>query len=196
MAIAWCRIASMAAIFATFAACGPAATSTPQTDVGITDDTILLGSTNAQSGTASAYINNQGGINGRRITLKVLNDGYDPAQTVQLTKQLVEQDKVFALFDALGTKAQLAVRDYLNTQKVPQMFVSTGATTWGLDYSQHNYSLGWQPPYQGEARILPGVVVRTTTTDHFPIMQEQAMTWNGTGWTLQGSIINKRGTLK
>ncbi|GAC1506359.1 MAG: ABC transporter substrate-binding protein [Candidatus Dormibacteraceae bacterium] len=173
MAKAWRRIASIATVLVTVGACGPAAIPAVQSDVGITEDAILLGSTSAQSGTTSAYatisdaenayftfINNQGGINGRRITFKVLNDGYDPAQTVTLTKQLVEQDRVFALFGALGTKPQLAVRDYLNTQKVPQIFVSSGATSWGLDQSQHSYSLGWQPPYQAESRIYATDIVK------------------------------------
>ena len=114
-----------------------------QTDVGITDETILVGSTNA---------------------VKVLNDGYDAAQTVLLTRQLVEQDKVFAMFGAVGTKPQLAVRDYLNAQRVPRMFVSTGASTWGLDYSQHIYNLGWQPPYQGESRIYAADVAKNHST--------------------------------
>ena len=70
-----------------------------------------------------------------------------------LTKQLVEQDQVFAMFSGLGTQTQTSVRDYLNTKKVPQLFVATGATTFMADYSQHNWTIGWQPPYQGEGRI-------------------------------------------
>ena len=166
------RITASAAFLVILAACGPAPIPTPHTDVGITGDTILLGNTNALTGAESGYatisdaenayftyINNQGGIDGRKVTLKTLNDGYDSSQTVPLTRQLVELDKVFAMFGALGTKPQIAVRDYLNTQKVPQLFVSTGATTWGLDYTLHDYSLGWQPPYQGEARIYANDVV-------------------------------------
>jgi branched-chain amino acid transport system substrate-binding protein len=161
------RFAAIAAFFVTLAACGGSTAATPQTDVGITSNSILLGNTIAQSGPAAAYgtignaelayftyINNtQGGVNGRKITFKILDDAYNPANTVTLTKQLVEQDKVFAMFSGLGTQAQTSVRDYLNTQKVPQLFVATGATTFMLDYSQHPYTIGWQPPYQGEARI-------------------------------------------
>ncbi len=161
------RIAAIAAFLVTLAACGGSTTATPQTDVGITSDSILLGNTNALSGPAAAYgtisnaesayftyINNtQGGINGRKITFKILDDGYNPANTVTLTKQLVEQDKVFAMFSGLGTQTQTSVRDYLNSQKVPQLFVATGATTFMADYSQHNYTIGWQPPYQAESRI-------------------------------------------
>jgi branched-chain amino acid transport system substrate-binding protein len=161
------RFAGIAALLFVVAACGGSATPTVQTDVGITSNSILLGNTIAQSGAAAAYgtiangelayftyINNtQGGVNGRKINFKILDDAYNPAQTVPLTKQLVEQDKVFAMFSGLGTQAQTAVRDYLNAQKVPQLFVATGATTFMADFSQHNYSIGWQPPYQGEGRI-------------------------------------------
>ncbi len=161
------QIAALAAFMVTLAACGGSATPTAQTDVGVTSNSILLGNTIAQSGPAAAYgtignaelayftyINRTaGGVNGRNITFKILDDAYNPANTVTLTKQLVEQDKVFAMFSGLGTQAQTSVRDYLNAQKVPQLFVATGATTFMADYSMHNYTIGWQPPYQGEARI-------------------------------------------
>src|ERR1700687_532371 len=167
------RLAAVAAFFVTIAACGGSTPPAAQTDVGISATEILLGTTNALSGPASAYgtissaedayftyINNQGGTNGRKITLKILDDVYDPAKTVPLTKQLVEQDKVFATVGALGTQTQVSVRDYMNTQKVPQLFVSTGATTFGLDYSQHPYTMGWQPPYQGESRIYAADLIK------------------------------------
>jgi len=161
------RIAAIAALLVAAAACGGSASPTVQTDVGITSNSILLGNTIAQSGPAAAYgtignaelayftyLNNtQGGINGRKVTFKILDDAYNPAQTVPLTKQLVEQDKVFAMFSGLGTQDQTSVRDYLNAQKVPQLFVATGATTFMADFSQHPYTIGWQPPYQGEGRI-------------------------------------------
>jgi branched-chain amino acid transport system substrate-binding protein len=161
------RIAGITALFIALAACGGSTGTTAQTDVGVTSNSILLGNTIAQSGPAAAYgtiangelayftyINNtQGGVNGRKITFKILDDAYNPANTVTLTKQLVEQDKVFAMFSGLGTQAQTSVRDYLNAQKVPQLFVATGATTFMLDNSKFPYSIGWQPPYQGEARI-------------------------------------------
>jgi ABC-type branched-subunit amino acid transport system substrate-binding protein len=170
---AWPRFAAIAALFVTVAACGGSTSATAQTDVGITSNSILLGNTIAQSGPAAAYgtiangelayftyLNNtQGGINGRKITFKILDDAYNPAQTQPLTKQLVEQDKVFAMFGGLGTQAQTSVRDYLNTQKVPQLFVATGATTFMSDFSSHPYTIGWQPPYQGEARIYAKDVV-------------------------------------
>jgi len=167
------RFAAIAALLFTLAACGGSAAPAAQTDVGITSNSILLGNTIALSGAAAAYgtianasnayftyINNtQGGVNGRKITYKILDDVYNPANTVPLTKQLVEQDQVFAMFGGLGTQAQTSVRDYLNNKKVPQLFVATGATTFMSDFSSHSYTIGWQPPYQGEARIYAKDVV-------------------------------------
>ena len=160
------RLAAAAAFLVTLGACGGNPAPAPQTDVGITSDSILLGTTNALSGPAAAYgtianaenayftyINGQGGVNGRKITFKIYDDAYNPAQTVPLTKQLVEQDQVFATFSGLGTQDQTSVRDYLNSKKVPQLFVATGATTFNKDFSSNPWTLGWQPPYQGESRI-------------------------------------------
>jgi len=167
------RIAAIAAFLVTVAACGGSSSAVVATDVGITSSSILLGNTIAQSGPAAAYgtiangenayftyINNtEGGVNGRKITFTILDDGYNPANTVTLTKQLVEQNKVFAIFGGLGTEAQTAVRDYMNAQRVPQLFVATGATTFGSDFSSYPYTIGWQPPYQGEARIYAKDVI-------------------------------------
>jgi len=167
-------IAAVALFLLAVAACGGGGGTTTQTDVGITSDSILLGNTIAQSGPAAAYgtianaelayftyvNNNQGGVNGRKIKFKVLDDGYNPAQTVPLTKQLVEQDQVFAMFSGLGTQAQVSVRDYLNTKKVPQLFVATGATTWGKDFGSNQWSMSWQPPYQGESHIYAADVLK------------------------------------
>jgi branched-chain amino acid transport system substrate-binding protein len=160
------RLAAAVALLFVAAACGSSSGGTVATDVGITSNQILLGNTISQTGVAAAYgtianaenayftyINNQGGVNGRKIKFVILDDGYNPANTVPLTKQLVEQNQVFAMFGGLGTEPQTAVTPYLNAQKVPQLFVATGATSWGLDYSKHTWSLGWQPPYQGESHI-------------------------------------------
>ena len=168
------RLAAVTALLFTLAACGGSAGNAPQTDVGITSTTISLGNTIAQSGAAAAYgtignaelayftyVNNtQGGVNGGKIQFKILDDAYNPAQTVPPTHQLVEQEQVFAMFSGLGTQAQTSVRDYLNGKKVPQLFVATGATTFDLDYSKNTWSLGWQPPYQGEARIYAKDVLK------------------------------------
>ena len=168
------RLLAGAAALVALAACGNGGTgSTVQTDVGITSSSIALGNTIAQSGPAAAYgtignaelayfnyVNGQGGVNGRKINFTILDDGYNPAQTVPLTKQLVEQNQVFAVFSGLGTQDQTSVRDYLNTKKVPQLFVATGATTFDLDYSSNKWTLGWQPPYQGESRIYANDILK------------------------------------
>jgi branched-chain amino acid transport system substrate-binding protein len=159
--------AAIAVFLLAVAACGGGGGNTTQTDVGITSNSILLGTTIALSGPAAAYgtianaenayftyVNNtQGGVNGRKINFKILDDAYNPAQTVPLTHQLVEQDQVFAMFSGLGTQDQTSVRDYLNQKKVPQLFVATGATTFDKDFGTNGWTLGWQPPYQGEAHI-------------------------------------------
>ncbi|MEA2628340.1 MAG: branched-chain amino acid transport system substrate-binding protein [Chloroflexota bacterium] len=165
------RSAFLIACLLALAACG-GTTGGTASDPGVTSSSISLGVTIAKSGPAAAYgtiaaasnayfqyVNNSGGVNGRKINYNILDDGYNPAQTVPLTKQLVEQDNVFAMFGGLGTQSQTSVRDYLNTKKVPQLFVATGATTFMADFNAHPYTIGWQPPYQGEARIYAKDVV-------------------------------------
>ena len=111
---------------------------------GVTDTEIKLGQTSPYSGPASAYsviakaqlayfkmINDQGGINGRKINLISIDDAYSPAKTVEQTRKLVEQEEVAAILNPLGTPTGLAVRKYLNDKKVPQLFVGAGATLWG-----------------------------------------------------------------
>ena len=155
----------------TLAACGGSTSSGPATktasDVGVTASQITLGGTIALSGPAAAYgtiakasnayfsyVNDNGGVNGRKIKYNYLDDGYNPAQTVPLTKQLVEgSDPVFAMFGGLGTQAQVSVEPYLNTKKVPQVFVATGATQFSAQKDKYPYTFGWQPTYQGEALI-------------------------------------------
>ncbi len=160
------RLSVAASLLMLLAACGGTNSPAAQGDVGVTAGSILLGNTISESGRAKAYgtianaenayftyVNNQGGVNGRKIQFKILDDAYNPAQTVPLTKQLVEQDQVFAMFSGLGTQTQTSVQPYLNGRKVPQLFVATGATTFGKDFRSNPWTIGWQPPYQAEARI-------------------------------------------
>jgi branched-chain amino acid transport system substrate-binding protein len=152
-----------------------AAAALTASDVGVTKDTILIGGTDPLSGPAAAYgtiakasdayfhyVNDNGGVNGRSITYKYLDDAYNPAQTVPLTKQLVEQDQVFIMYAGLGTQAQTSVRDYLNSKKVPQVFVATGATTFSAEYEKYPYTFGWQPTYQGESLIYAQYILKNT----------------------------------
>jgi branched-chain amino acid transport system substrate-binding protein len=141
-------------------------TNTQANSPGVTDKEILIESTFPLSGGASAYatiakgeqayfayVNASGGVNGRKITQMVLDDGYDPAKTVTLVRQIVTQDNAFAVFTPLGSPPNLAIRQYLNDQKVPQLFVATGASTWGTDYKQYPWTIGWQPDYVSESKI-------------------------------------------
>src|SRR5437879_6769862 len=138
---------------------------------GVTKTSVLIGGTFPFSGPASAYAaipndmkayfryinarkgkDGKRGVYGRQIVFKPVDDGYVPANAVQLTRQLVEQDGVFALVGGLGTDNQVAVRDYLNQSKVPQLFVSTGATTFDADHAKYPWTIGWQPTYQAESK--------------------------------------------
>jgi branched-chain amino acid transport system substrate-binding protein len=134
-------------------------------DPGATDKEIKVGHLNPYSGPASAYsaigksigayfdkINAEGGINGRMIKFISLDDGYNPAKTVEQTRKLVEEDEVLLVFQPLGTPSNSAIHKYLNAKKVPQLFVATGATKWG-DPKNFPYTMGWQPSYQSEGKI-------------------------------------------
>jgi branched-chain amino acid transport system substrate-binding protein len=138
---------------------------------GVTDTEIKLGQTSPYSGPASAYsviaraqlayfkmINDQGGINGRKITMISIDDAYSPAKTVEQTRKLVEQDEVAAILNPLGTPTGLSVRKYLNDKKVPQLFVGAGATLWG-DHEHFPYSIGFQPSYQAETAVYAKYVL-------------------------------------
>ena len=162
---------------AALALAGAVATSaaaSTDADPGVTGTTILLGGTAPLSGPASAYssiargaaayfkyANARGGVNGRRILYTYLDDGYDPAQTVPATTQLVERDRVFAVFNSLGTAQNEAVRPYLNQSQVPQLFAASAATTFGRDYKRYPWTIGFQPSYRAEGRIYGTFLART-----------------------------------
>ncbi|MCU1589714.1 MAG: livK [Frankiales bacterium] len=108
------------------------------------------------------YINDGGGVNGRSIQFKYKDDGYNPANTVDVVKQLVLQDKVFAIVNGLGTPTHSKVIDYLNQSRVPDLFVASGARLWD-DPKGHPYTFGWQPDYLIEGKVL-GKYIK----DNFP----------------------------
>jgi branched-chain amino acid transport system substrate-binding protein len=151
-----------------------ASSSARSSDPGITSSTILLGGTAPLTGPAAAYasvargakayfdyVNSKGGVAGRKIQYKYVDDGYNPAQTVQDVRQLVEQDKVFAMFNTLGTEVNLSIRDYLNANKIPQLFAASGATTFGRDTAQYPWTIGFQPSYQAEGFLLGQYLAKT-----------------------------------
>jgi branched-chain amino acid transport system substrate-binding protein len=152
----------------------PAAFAGAAADPGVTSNTILLGGTSPLTGPAAAYasvargakayfdsVNSKGGVAKRKIEYEIVDDAYNPAQSVQATRQLVEQEGVFAIFNSLGTEHNLAVRDYLNQRKVPQLFVASGATTWGADAAKYPWTIGFQQSYQAEGLVYGRYVART-----------------------------------
>ena len=142
---------------------------------GVTSTEVVIGGTIPMTGVASAYktvglgaaayfryVNAHGGVNKRKIRYIIRDDQYDPAQTIGKTRELVEQDHVFAIFNSLGTEHNLATRPYLNAVKVPQLFVASGATTWGKDSKQWPWTIGYQPNYRAEGTIYGRYVAKTT----------------------------------
>ena len=135
-------------------------------DPGITDKEIKLGGSYPFSGPASAYrliadgakahfdyVNAKGGVDGRKISFQTLDDAYEPPKAVANARRLIEQEQVFALFNTLGTPNNLAIWDYTNERKVPQVYVATGASSWGTDVEAHPFTIGWQPNYVTEAQV-------------------------------------------
>ena len=138
---------------------------------GVTDTEIKIGSTNPYSGPASAYgtigraeaayfkmINDQGGVNGRKINFISLDDGYSPPRTVEQVRRLVEQDRVLFLAGTLGTPTNTAIHKYVNARKVPHIFVNTGATKWG-DPKHFPWTMGFNLSYQAEGHIYARYVL-------------------------------------
>jgi branched-chain amino acid transport system substrate-binding protein len=142
-------------------------------DPGASDAEIKIGQTMPYSGAASAYgtigraeaayfrkINDEGGINGRKINFISLDDAYTPPKTVEMTRRLVEQDEVLFVFGGLGTPSNTAIHKYMNAKKVPQLFVATGASKWN-DPANYPWTIGWQPNYQTEAKIYATHILQT-----------------------------------
>jgi branched-chain amino acid transport system substrate-binding protein len=158
----WKLLVALVALGVTGLAAAPAPA---QTVVGVTATEIKIGNTNPYSGPASAYgtigkgigayfkkVNDEGGINGRKINYITYDDAYAPPKTVEMVRKLVEQDQVAALFQTLGTPPNSAIHKYMNQEKVPHLFVATGATKWN-DPKNFPWTMGFQPNYQTEGRV-------------------------------------------
>ena len=139
---------------------------------GVTDTEIKIGNTGPYSGPASSYgavtkamvaymkmVNDQGGVNGRKINFISYDDAYTPPKTVEMVRKLVEEDHVLCTAGTLGTPTNSAIWHYMNQKKVPQLFVATGATKWD-DPKEHPWTIGWQPNYQSEGRIYAAYVLK------------------------------------
>jgi len=150
-----------------------AAGARPVATPGVSSSEIVIGSSVPLSGEAAiagnvargidAYfksVNAKGGVFGRKLKFTYLDDGYDPGRAVNNTIRLVQQEQVFAMFSSLGTSNNLAVRKLLNDSKVPQLFVSSGATTFGRDYKKYPWTIGYIPPYSEEGAIYGQYVVK------------------------------------
>ncbi len=142
-------------------------------DDGATDKEIKIGNTNPYSGPASSYgvigkcieaywksVNDRGGVNGRMINFVTRDDGYSPPKTVELVRQLVEQEKVLCMFQTLGTPTNTAIHKYMNQKKVPQLYVATGASKWGKP-KEFPWTMGFQPDYHTEAVIYAKHILAT-----------------------------------
>jgi ABC-type branched-subunit amino acid transport system substrate-binding protein len=144
----------------------PSADARTVADPGISSDRILLGGTAPLTGPETAYapvvrgadayfryVNSRGGVFGRKIEFRYLDDGYDPARTVQDTLRLVQRDRVFAIFSTIGTEHVLAVRPYLNAQKVPQLFTGSGLRRIAREHARYPWTMGYLPSFFGEGAL-------------------------------------------
>src|ERR671919_1407885 len=166
------RLGAFAAALALLAATSSGAFAQKKYDTGATDTEIKIGNIMPYSGPASAYgvigkteaayfkkINDAGGINGRKINFISYDDGYSPPKTVEQARKLVESDEVLLVFNSLGTPSNSAIQKYMNSKKVPQLLVATGAAKWN-DPKNFPWTMGWQPNYQVEARIYAAYILK------------------------------------
>ena len=166
------KLVPIAALLAA-ALASPATLAQKKYDPGASDTEIRIGNTNPYSGPASAYgtigktiaayfkmVDDQGGINGRKINFISYDDAYSPPKTVEMVRKLVEQDNVLFVFQTLGTPSNTAIHKYMNMKKVPQLHVATGASKWN-DPKNFPWTMGWQPNYQTEARIYAKSILQT-----------------------------------
>jgi branched-chain amino acid transport system substrate-binding protein len=159
------KLAAASLALALIAATTSTASAQKKYDTGATDTEIKIGNIMPYSGPASAYgiigrteaayfkkINDEGGINGRKINFISYDDAYSPPKAVEQARKLVESDEVLLVFNSLGTPSNSAIQKYMNSKKVPQLFVATGATKWN-DPQNFPWTMGWQPSYQSETQI-------------------------------------------
>jgi branched-chain amino acid transport system substrate-binding protein len=177
------RVLSLCVVLAAVATASAGAR--PLATPGVSSSQIHLGSSVPLSGEAAVagnvargaeayfkYVNDKGGVFGRKIKFTYLDDGYDPGRAVNNTIRLVQQEQVFAMFSSLGTNNNLAVRKLLNDAKVPQLFVSSGATTFGRDYQKYPWTIGYIPPYSEEGVIYGKYVVRNVKNAKIAVLYQ------------------------
>ncbi|MGY3605279.1 MULTISPECIES: ABC transporter substrate-binding protein [unclassified Bradyrhizobium] len=166
------KLAILSAAFGLLAATAGTASAQKKYDPGASDTEIKVGNIMPYSGPASAYgvigrteaayfkkINDAGGINGRKINFVSYDDAYSPPKAVEQARKLVESDEVLLIFNSLGTPSNTAIQKYMNSKKVPQLFVATGATKWN-DPQNFPWTMGWQPSYQSETQIYAKYILK------------------------------------
>src|SRR6266511_2354901 len=166
------KLAVVSAAFGLLAATSSSVLAQKKYDPGASDTEIRIGNIMPYSGPASAYgvigkteeayfkkINAEGGINGRKINFISYDDAYSPPKTVEQARKLVESDEVLLVFNPLGTPPNSAIQKYLNTKKVPQLFVASGSTKWN-DPKNFPWTMGWQPNYQSESQIYAKYILK------------------------------------
>jgi len=156
-------VLALAACPVALAAATPGVTSTTITiggTVPITGPAALFGSVGRGADAYFKYVNAHGGVNGRKIKYVYRDDAYDPAKTVQLTRELVENDHVFAIFNSVGTDNTVATTDYLNAAKVPQLFAGTGTARVGDNFKSHPWTMGYLPSFRAEGIIYGHAIAK------------------------------------
>ena len=160
------RLALAVCLAAAFGVAMPGAHAGSTADPGVTENSIFLGGTVPLTGPAAAfasvapgadayfrYVNDRGGVFGRKIRYRYVDDGFEVNRTVDQTRRLVQQDRVFAIFNSIGTEHAIAVRPYLNQVRVPHLFTGTGASTFQRERSRYPWSMGYLPSFAGEGAI-------------------------------------------
>ena len=178
------QAAVLSAAFIILAAASSSAFAQKKYDTGATDTEIKIGNIMPYSGPASAYgvigkteaayfkkINAAGGINGRKINFISYDDAYSPPKTVEQARKLVESDEVLLVFNSLGTPPNSAIHKYMNSKKVPQLFVATGATKWN-DPKNFPWTMGWQPNYQSETQIYAKYILKNLPNAKIAVMYQ------------------------
>ena len=178
------RLQILSATIILLAATSTGAIAQKKYDTGATDTEIKIGNIMPYSGPASAYgvigkteaayfkkINAEGGINGRKINFISYDDAYSPPKAVEQARKLVESDEVLFIFNPLGTPSNSAIQKYMNEKKVPQLFVSTGATKWN-DPKHFPWTMGWIPNYQSEGRIYAQYILKERPTGKIGILYQ------------------------
>jgi len=184
------KVVLLAAALVVALGIGASSATSAATETGVTARTVTIGGTFPLTGPASlyapipaamkayfSYINarkgpdGRRGVYGRQIVFKYYDDGYNPANSVQLTRKLVEEDKVFALVGTLGTAVNEAIRPYVNARKVPQILVSTGASVFG-DAKQYPWTGGWQPTYDNEGRVFGQAIAHNSPNAKIAVLYQ------------------------